>query len=333
MESSTIPAFLSIDVEPDGFQLDRQDPPPWAGYLALVDHITRLRGDLAGWTGRTPRFGWYVRTDPQIAEVYGRPDHALVAFPECAARLQAAGDYWGVHSHPIRWAPECGRWVHQFGDGDWPAEATRFALDAFGGWAGAPPRLFRAGAAFLSDRIVETVERAGVAIDLTLEPITGWGVGASAVQSGVDDSPAVGSYTDCGGAPREPYRPARHDFRVDGGRAGRRLLMVPLTTRSLARPRPWWWRAARRVLRGPAPSWVEVLYPFGSWPRPHEYWDAVEQQLRSMRRPYLSLAIRTDAPNTDVSMRVRRILDALPGHPLAARLRFENPLTTFRDSL
>ncbi|MGE5857411.1 MAG: hypothetical protein ACM31K_02870, partial [Solirubrobacterales bacterium] len=69
MESSTIPAFLSIDVEPDGFQLDRHDPPPWAGYLDLVDFITRLRADLAGWTGRTPRFGWYVRTDPQIAEV------------------------------------------------------------------------------------------------------------------------------------------------------------------------------------------------------------------------------------------------------------------------
>jgi hypothetical protein len=87
------------------------------------------------------------------------------------------------------------------------------------------------------------------------------------------------------------------------------------------------------VLRGPAPSWVEVLYPFGSWPHAHEYWDAVEEQLRSMRHPYLSLAIRTDAPNTDVSTRVRRILEALPGHPVAARLRFENPLTTFRDSL
>ena len=27
------------------------------------------------------------------------------------------------------------------------------------------------------------------------------------------------------------------------------------------------------------------------------------------------------------------ILEALPGHPVATRLRFENPLTTFRDSL
>ena len=41
--------------------------------MHLIDHIDRLRADLTGRTGRTPQFGWYVRTDPQIAEVYGRP--------------------------------------------------------------------------------------------------------------------------------------------------------------------------------------------------------------------------------------------------------------------
>ena len=331
--SSTIPAFLSVDVEPDGFQLDRRDPPEWGGYVAMVEYLTRLRADLDGWTGRTPRFGWYVRTDPQIAEVHGRPDHALVAFPQCVDRLQAAGDYFGVHSHLIRWAPERDQWVHEFGDGDWQANATRFALDAFSQWAGTPPRLFRSGAGFLSDRLLETVEQAGVAIDLTLEPVTGWGVGAPAVPTAVDSTPIVGAYTDCAGAPRVPYRPARHDFRVDGGRAGRRLLMVPLTTRSLQPPRPRWRRVARRVLRGPAPIEVEVLYPMAPWPSAHGYWDIVDQQLRSMPRPYLSLGIRTDAVASETAVSIRRIFDALPGHPLAQRLRFENPLVTFRDAL
>ena len=331
--SSTIPAFLSVDVEPDGFQLDRRDPPGWGGYVAMVDYVTRLREDLAGWTGRTPRFGWYVRTDPQIAEVHGRPDHALVAFPACVDRLRAAGDYFGVHSHLIRWAPERGEWVHEFGDDQWQAHATRFALDAFGQWAGAPSRLFRSGAGFLSDRVLEVVEQAGVAIDLSLEPVTGRGVGAPAALTAVDSTPIVGAYPDCAGAPRVPYRPARHDFRVDGGRAGRRLLMVPLSTRSLVPPRPRWRRAARRVLRGPAPTALEVLYPAAPWPSAHGYWDVVDQQLRSMPRPYLSLGIRTDAVASETTARVRRIFDALPGHPLAQRLRFENPLITFRDAL
>ena len=166
-----------------------------------------------------------------------------------------------------------------------------------------------------------------------LEPVTGCGVGAPAVPSTVDSTPIVGAYPDCAGAPRVPYRPARHDFRVDGGRAGRRLLMVPVTTRSLHPPRPRWRRVARRVLRGPAPVAVEVLYPMARWPSAHGYWDIVDQQLRSMPRPYLSLGIRSDAAASEAAAGIRRIFDALPGHPLAQRLRFENPLTTFRDAL
>jgi hypothetical protein len=109
--------------------------------------------------------------------------------------------------------------------------------------------------------------------------------------------------------------------------------MVPLTTRSLVPPRPRWRRAARRVLRGRAPIAVEVLYPMARWPSADGYWDIVDQQLRSMPRPYLSLGIRTDAVASDTAATVRRIFDALPGHPLAQRLRFENPLVTFRDAL
>ena len=169
-------------------------------------------------------------------------------------------------------------------------------------------------------------------MDLSLEPVTGWAVGATIGPSAVDETTAVGIYPDCGGAPREPYRPAHRDFRVDGGRHGRRLLMIPLTTRSLVPPHPWWWWAARRVLLGPAPRAGEVLYPAAPWPSGAAYWDTVERHLRSMRRPYLSLAIRTDAPASEVAARARRVLDALPSHPLAARLRFEDPLATFHGT-
>jgi hypothetical protein len=87
------------------------------------------------------------------------------------------------------------------------------------------------------------------------------------------------------------------------------------------------------VLRGRAPIAVEVLYPMARWPSADGYWDIVDQQLRSMPRPYLSLGIRTDAVTSEAAAGIRRIFDALPGHPLAQRLRFENPLVTFRDAL
>jgi hypothetical protein len=322
-----IPAFLSIDVEPDGFQLTRRDPPSWAGYTALADYAECLRTELNARTGRAPRFGWYFRTDPQIAEIHGRPDHALVAFPERTAGLRAAGDYLGVHAHPIRWAEDRRMWVHEFVDGDWPAQAARFALDAFQEWAGTPARHFRAGAGFLTNRIVEAVDQAGVAVDLTLEPVTGWGTRASVVPTGLDSSAIVGSYTDCGGAPRVPYRPSRNDFRVDGGKRGRRLVLVPLTSRALPSGRPWWWRAARRVVRGRRPPPVQMLYPSATWPSPQHFWDLVQSELGSMRHPYLSLGVRTDSATSDVAAKVRRIFDALPAHPLARKLRFEDPLT------
>jgi hypothetical protein len=328
-----IPAFLSIDVEPEAFQLERRDPPTWAGYAALTEYLERLRADLGARSGTAPTFGWYFRTDPQVAEIHGRPDHALLAFPERTARLQAAGDYFGVHAHLIRWSADHGRWVHEFGDPEWQASATRFALEAFGHWAGTPARRFRAGAGFLTDQVVEAAERAGVEVDLTLEPVTGWGVTARAVPTGVDSSPIIGAYTDCGTAPRVPYRPAYRDFRIDAGRRGRPLVMVPLTSRSLVPRRPLWRRVARRVLRGRAPRMAQMLYPTAGWPSPQGFWDLVEQQLRSMPQPYLSLGVRTDAPDSEVAARVRRIFDALPGHPLAQRLRFDDPLTTFREPM
>jgi len=87
-----IPAFLSFDVEPDGFQLHRGDPADWAGYDAMVAFAEHLRSELAERSGAAPKFGWYFRTDPQIAEVYGRPDYALTEFSGYTAQLTAKGD-------------------------------------------------------------------------------------------------------------------------------------------------------------------------------------------------------------------------------------------------
>jgi hypothetical protein len=89
-------------MEPDSFQLSRE-PPNWPGYSAMYEIAEQLRSRLIARSGVAPRFGWYFRTDPQIAEVYGQAASALVEFPERVADLEAKGDYFGVHAHPIRW--------------------------------------------------------------------------------------------------------------------------------------------------------------------------------------------------------------------------------------
>lgn len=328
-EGETIPAFLSIDVEPDGLQLSRSEPPGWPGYAAMVDFAEQLRSELTEGAGAVPRFGWYFRTDPQIAEVYGRPDFALTEFPARAGRLEASGDYFGVHSHPIRWSEHRQLWVHDFADAGWLAHCTRFSLEAFAGWAGSPARRFRAGAGFLSNEIVDVIDECGVKVELGLEPVAGWGLEDTEVSTSIDASPMVGAYTDCGRAPRVPFRPARHDFRVPDRRHGRSVLMVPLATTALLPVRPLWKRTARRIL-GKSPE-VRALYPSAPWPSARFYWDLVERELRSMDRPYLSLAIRTTAADLIGGSRLLELFGALPRHPLGRRLRFVDPLDAAPD--
>jgi hypothetical protein len=325
---SRIPAFLSFDVEPDGFQLTRGEAPGWDGYDAMFEFAEGLRSALTARSGAAPTFGWYFRTDPQIAEVYGRADHVLASYPDRMARLTSEGDYFGVHAHPIRWCEERHLWIHDFADPAWLAHCTRFSLDAFARWARTPAQRTRWGAGLLTNEIVEATHQCGVKVDLTLEPVAGWGINASEVPTSIDTSPLVGPYTDCSTAPHVPFHPAYHDFRIAGGKQGRSLLMVPLSTAPLRLQSPLWRRAARRLLRGSdgARSKVQVLYPGLEWPSERFFWDLVARQLRTMRRPYLSLAIRTDADDLKIAARVRRLFEALPGHPLAERLHFVDPL-------
>jgi hypothetical protein len=291
----------------------------------MVDFVERFRLELTGRFGAPPRFGWYFRTDPQIAEVYGRPDYALTEFAGRAARLAAKGDYFGVHSHPIRWCKQRRLWVHDFADTGWLERCTSYSLETYARWAGSPARRFRAGAGFLSNEIVDVIDRYGVRVELGLEPIAGWGLTATDVSTSEDTSPMVGPYTDCRTAPRVPFRPAYHDFRVPDGRNGRRLVMVPLATTALLPFRPLWKRVARRLVGRPSPA-VRPLYPFLKWPSTQFYWDLVQRELDSMHRPYLSLAIRTDADYSSNASRVREIFNALPQHPLAERIQFVDPL-------
>jgi hypothetical protein len=63
----------------------------------------------------------------------------------------------------------------------------------------------------------------------------------------------------------------------------------------------------------------------GSGRARRRYWDLVERHVDSLERPYLAFAIRSGDPASPDEQRVQAILDELPGHPIAARLRFTTP--------
>lgn len=321
-----IPAFLSVDVEPEGFQVSRHDPPRWAGYEAVYELVSKFRYELARASGNSPQFGWYYRMDPQIGLTYGRPDYALKEYPELAASLRLSGDYFGVHAHPVRWSDSRESWVHDFSNSDWLRNCVNYSLDAFEDSCGSPVTHFRFGAGFLNNDIISVLDDRGVTVDLTLEPVKGWGVNATEVQTAVDSSPIVGTYTNCFKAPRAPYQPSLNDFLVSGNENARSIVMIPLTSGSFELPSTIWRLRLRRFMRSTLASTpISIFYPTLDWPNADYFWNLVAHELRSMRRPYLSIAIRSDAPGSSHTRKVSELLEALIHHPLAKSLRFVDP--------
>lgn len=313
MQLNSVPAFLSIDVEPDAFQLSRNEAPAWDGFDAIVPFIEKLREDLAAHNDTPPIFGWYIRTDPQIGEAYGRPDHALQHYADRIEKFRSAGDYIGVHTHPLRWSAQQQLWVHDVDDSQWLRDCTLSSLDVFAEASGTPARHLRFGAGILSNEVVNAAEDRGIAVDLTLEPVAGWGLNARDVLTSVDASPIVGSFINCEGAPREPYQPARDEFRVCLAYGRRSIFLIPLSSVL----------ASNQSDLTPT---AHMLYPSVPWPSPSYFWDLALQHLMSMERPYLSLAVRTDKHDMRLTADVRKVFEALPNHPIAKHLRWMDPL-------
>ncbi len=334
-----IPAFLSIDVEPDEFQLSYRDKPPWSGFVDMLKIVQQLRDDLKKLSNHTPVFGWYLRTDTQIGEVYGRTDFVFHEYRDQIRQVTARGDYLGVHAHPVRWCQQRQQWVHEFGNAGWLARHTRMALDAFDRGCGASAKRYRAGAGFLVNAIIEAIDQSGVLVDLTLEPVAGWGLTVKEVNSGTDCSPIVGSYTNCRSAPRFVYQPDPQEFRKAGEANRRELVMIPLSTYSDLPPqittlRPAWWQSwlpGGKKKQSDSPSEAKVLYPSVPWQSPAVFWDTLERELALMERPYVSLGIRTDNKNSPQAQMVQSILAELPRHALGKRLEFVDPLDAMSE--
>jgi len=168
---------------------------------------------LAAWpasrkvSGAKPIFGWYYRMDPQIEQVCGRADVAMNSLPGSNGRTPRRGDYFGVHAHPllVRRAPNSGYTISTTDSGCATARNSRSMRLPHA--TGSPTRLFRSGAGFMSNEIVDVADRNGVVAELSLEPVAGWGLRSKVVPGAVDTSPIVGDYTNCVTAPKTALSP------------------------------------------------------------------------------------------------------------------------------
>ena len=190
-----IPTVLSIDVEPDGYFLDRHRPPGWRGFALSVEYFRAFRDRASRTIGRPIHAIWFVRMDPQIAETYGSPRWVAEQYPRLFDELAAAGDEIGLHVHAYRWSDAQEEWIVDHGNQDWIDHCIDTSVEAFRGSFGAPARLFRFGDHWTNERTVSRLEAAGIRYELTMEP------GHPAVASNHPDKPYSGSLPDTLRAP------------------------------------------------------------------------------------------------------------------------------------
>ena len=317
-----IPAIWRIDVEPDEFR-PVPNRTPWNGFVTMAALVERLRPCLADCSGAVVHPSWFLRLDPEIERCYGQADFVVTRYRGLMDQLRAHGDPLGIHVHYYRWDSERQIAYSDHADVDWTTHCMNVAAEAFARCFGESVRRSSQGAYFLGDAIVDHAITLGIEADVTAEP----GLPAQT------DGASFGAYTtapspDYRHYPRRPYYPARSAVGTPApSPADRRpLLIVPLTAYdyrlALA---PWSRRIAKKLLRRPRQHLP--LNPWKPWPDPRTYWDLVARAADEGPARYVAFAIRTDAPDSRAHLQARALLEYLPRHPIARRLRFVDPLS------
>ena len=98
-------------------------------------------------------------------------------YADALAELAGAGDELGLHTHVWRWEAKTGEWFADFEDPAWAEHCLEMGLDAFETSFGERCPAHRGGTRFLTGAMLATLEKRGVAVDLTVEPGAGPGPG------------------------------------------------------------------------------------------------------------------------------------------------------------
>ena len=318
-----IPAIWRIDVEPDEIP-SSSDCFSWNGFIAMDGLVKQLRQLLEDRSGCAVHPTWLLRLDPEIGRSFGQVDFVVARYRGLVDEIIAHGDPLGIHVHYYRWDEQRQIGYSDHADVAWIAHCFNVAAKTFERCFGEPVRRASQGGYFLHDAVVDCAIAAGVEVDVTAEP----GLGP------LSDDRSFGAYAtapspDFRNYPRRPYYPSRDALGApaSSSAAARPMMIVPLTAYDYQTAlTPWHRRIAKRVVRRPRQHLP--LNPFKTWSDPKTYWDLVERAADEGPARYIAFAVRTDAPGSRTHRIVQALLEYLPSHPIARRLRFVDPLSS-----
>src|SRR4030095_13981785 len=322
MPSSTpIPTVLRIDVEPDEFQPEVGQK-PWQGFVSMATLMEELRERLASRSGHVAHPTWFLRLDPYIERCFGQVDFVVHRHGDLFDRLTRHGDPLGIHVHPLRWDEKRSVAFSDHADNAWTTYCLTVAAEAFAHCFGEPVRRSSQGGYLLTETLVDAAIAAGIKVDVSAEP--GLAPKSTDPSFGAYATAPSGDFRHC---PRRPYYPSRDQLTVPSSSLAdsRPILIVPLTAYDYSTAlQPWPRRFAKRLLGIRRQHFP--LNPWKAWTSPKIYWDLVAQAGDDQPACYLAFAMRTDTPGSVTHERYRQLLEYVPNHPIAERLRFVDPL-------
>ncbi len=318
-----IPIIMLVDVEPDGFFIDRTKALPWKGYEAAYELFSGLRPRLENATGSKVHFSWFYRLDPQVAETYGSFEWPITHYPKFAESFLRHGDDLGLHPHVYRWSNQINNWIEDQADQEWVNYCVEMGFKTYGKLFGLNCESFRFGAYWINNETLKLAECLGARFDLTIEP----GYGLNKLVSSFSKKFYSGTVPDFEMVPQIPYQPSQEDFRKPDSNRNNGLWVIPLSTGNV------------QARFGRVETFYKKIFS------PHElepktitlnlargtngFRIVMDNLLKNLQRPYLTFIVRSDVSHEpqDPSHKenMNKNIEYILNHPLVDRFVFTTP--------
>ncbi|HYE75370.1 MAG TPA: hypothetical protein VEF04_18645, partial [Blastocatellia bacterium] len=221
--------IFCIDVEPHHRTPAKGARSEWDSFEDAFQLFEEWRGLLAQATKQPVNFNWFLRLDPQIEQIFGSVAWVVDNYREIFNRILAAGDEIGIHLHAYRWDSINQVWFSDFADSNWIEHCIQTSVRAYRDVFRCSASAFRFGDRWMSNQTIESLEKAGIKYDLTLEP------GTKSTSRLSLPEPATQDLPDYRNTPRRPYQPSVTNYLCPGQDDKRKIWMIPVS----ASPARW----------------------------------------------------------------------------------------------
>ncbi len=280
-----IPIILCIDVEPDGFFIDKTKLLPWRGFEALHQLFNSFRKPIKEATGEKAHFLWSYSLDPQVEKTYGSAAWPLTHYSQITADLETQGDELGLHPHAYRSLPQKNNWIEDRADQNWVNHCTQIGFDAYKQVLKRTCRVFRFGSVWINNETLNLAHHLGAEIDLTLEP----GFKPEGLYKG---DGYLGETPNFDHVPRMPYQKADHDYSQKASVKNGNLWMIPLTGGKVSYRYGRLETFTRKIFSPVSVEPFHVTLKLSTNPR---YFIQIVEEHLDKKPAYIAMSLRSDA--------------------------------------